>query len=179
MHNIIYSFDEILIDKNKKPLIICDIDYTLIRPIHNLTYYKMYVKKFHPNFYNPDQLALNMMDEDLSDGLIKLTDPEGFNKMMQNIENCHGSFVFLTSRHINSHRETLKHLQIAGFDYDVPIYYSNLNDGHLSKGEFIKQNIKDLFDKFNQVIFIDDNIEQINSVRLMCPTIKCYQFVIE
>jgi hypothetical protein len=176
----ISSFFEIKFNPSSNPLVICDIDYTFIKPYFNLEHYYNIVK-----IDNDNSLFLKLSDDELRDeamalmiktydnGFVKQTDPNGFAHMLSIIKSLNGKLIFLTARGLCSHETTVYELANAGlknaWTYDIH-YTAN----SISKGEYIKKNIRT--NEFSHVYFIDDNPDFLESVKNLCPEINCYMF---
>ena len=179
----INSFNQIKLG-NKKSLVICDIDETLL-----------YWNKKSKDFYHMVIDDYNMINNDcnLTDDKIEkealyflnmykcifsptMTDSDGFNNLLNNINSVSGSkIIFLTARTndpVSNNKYTRKHFKENGLEYDnFEIHYTN---NLISKGEYINANI-DLKD-YDEIIFIDDYETYIKSVKDIFPNIICYKF---
>lgn len=161
---VIHSFNDVSFDDDDAlpPLVICDIDLTIIRPSQDMDYYKQ--------FNDGGQ----RMIQEYNSGMIKQTDPIGFNHMLQSIQCRKGKCILLTARGIHSHSKTLRDLQMVGIDNpeQFDIHYTN----KISKGEYLKQKQTHLLDGYQHISFIDDSIQFISSVHRFFPDIRCYLF---
>lgn len=158
---VIHSFNDVSFDDGIPPLVICDIDLTIIRPSQDMDYYK----QFHD--------GAKRMIQEYTSGMIKQTDPNGFNHMLQSIQQHNGKCILLTARGIHSHSKTLHDLQKVGIENpeQFDIHYTN---HEISKGEYLKQH--HLLDGYQHISFIDDSIQFISSVHHLFPDIRCYLF---
>ena len=94
---IINTFKSIFLPENKKPIVICDIDKTFIRP--NRDYNDVYNQMKH-NYSDPKelkQIVNDMLHMALSVGFVKHTDSEGFALLLERINQLGGKFLFLTA----------------------------------------------------------------------------------
>lgn len=169
---IISSFEEILLPSSGKPLIICDIDYTFICPIYSPHYF---VDKFKMKYF--DEKSIERISNEYSNrsfklGHIRQTDPKGFKKMVEQVQQIGGNLIFLTARHVHGHKKTLDDLNKVGLNtHKFKIHYTN---NQISKGEYIK--MYKLTEGYDYVCFIDDYLDYIHSVVDLFPDINCYRF---
>ena len=174
MYTKINSFREVEIS-NKKTLIICDIDDTVLK-------YKKTFSDFNNNdYYFPGETDLQkklefalefyQMYKIIMPIDIEHTDYDGYCEMLAKLTADSG-LIFLTARTSNGHDMTMKQLQQLNI-HNPPrdIYYT---DNKCSKGEYIMKNM-DLSD-WDEIIFIDDSERQILSVACAFPKIRCYLF---
>jgi hypothetical protein len=170
----IHSFLDVSLNTNHPPLVICDIDYTFIRPDLELpavaSFLQNHKKYSHPSLLYDD--AYQFMDTAYNSGIIRQTDPRGFQHMLNTIQQSNGKLIFLTARSAQFHSKTLYDLFKAGLEIpeQYEIHYTN---NIISKGEYLKH--IDL-SPFQHIYFIDDNLAYIDSVRTAFPNIHCYQF---
>ena len=170
---IIDTFKNIRFDNKLKPLVICDIDLTIIKPESNIEYYRNMLR---PQFQDEKELA-NMANSmfymALGIGLIKPTDKEGFNWLNEQVEKLGGKLLLLTARGSSSHQKTLADLLRVGISnpHKYEIHYTN---SQISKGEYIRK--YKLLDDFQYISFIDDNPDYLSSVSAIYPHINCYLF---
>ena len=102
------------------------------------------------------------------------TDNDGFINMMNKISMTNSKLMFLTARTKNYDKTTQKQFNdINILSYDYGIHYT---EAKITKGEYIKQNIN--IEEWDEVIFIDDYLSYIQSVKTLFPQIKCYNFII-
>jgi hypothetical protein len=172
--NTISSFNEIVLKPNLKPLIICDIDDTIICPDKGVEYFFNLIKKDFP--YEPipwiQKEAIELSN--LSRCLNKLhhTDYDGFISLVNRVNNLNGKLVFLTARHEKYIAETKKDFEQIGLNYDdFKVYYTN---NEISKGEYIYNKIH--LSPYESLIFIDDRDICISSVADWVPYFNCYKF---
>ena len=170
---IINTFKRIFFDENKKPIVICDIDHTFIRPKSD---YSECYKKLRFKHYNPvkiHKMVLYLLKYSMNKGLVKQTDKEGFLYMLERIKECGGKLIFLTARSSVYHQKTIQHLTTAGLQnpqqFDI-FYTGNLT----TKGEYIKNH--NLLNVYDQHIFIDDYPEFLESAFKIYPNMDCYLF---
>jgi hypothetical protein len=173
----INSFKEVVLNENIKPLVICDIDYTLLCcsvPIDKI--YKLL--KDDCEFLEIEDKNLRKYANDWRNtayhmGFIKQTDPEGFSEMVNNIKRLGGKLIFLTARGNLAHDMTINQFIKVGIQnpQHYEIYYTN---NTITKGEYIKK--YDLIQGFESVSFIDDYPCYLDSVSKLFPEINCYLF---
>lgn len=177
---VIKSFNEVTLDENCKPLVICDIDHTFIRCYYELDHFRKMLNddiNILPNTVtfslDVDKEAIDLMNRAYNMGFVKQTDPDGFNNMLQKIERLGGKFIFLTARGVVSHEKTVKDLKKAGLEHPelFDIHYTN---SEMTKGEYLKKT--NLTDGYEHISFIDDYPSFIASVHHFFPQINCYLF---
>lgn len=179
---IINTFNDVKFDNNIKPLVICDIDHTFMRCSYNLEHFRQILyddfkpseNMFQFTFYSSDDKeAFELMNTAYNIGFIKQSDEEGFNKMLQMIQDLGGKLIFLTARGVLSHETTINQLKKVGLknpeNYDI--HYTN---NEITKGEYIKK--MNLIDGYEHISFIDDYPKFIESVYYNFPNINCYLF---
>lgn len=168
----ISSFEEIILPSSGKPLIICDIDYTIICPIYGSDYFINKFKNKDTNEKVLNQIAIDYSYRSFKLGHIRQTDPKGFKKMIEQVEKMGGNLIFLTARHVNGHKKTLDDLIKVGLGgHKYKIHYTN---NQISKGEYIK--LYKLTEGYDHIYFIDDYMDFIKSVLDLVPEINCYKF---
>lgn len=168
----ISSFEEVVLPSSGKPLIICDIDYTLICPVYGADYFINKFKNKDTNEKVMYQIANEYSNRSFRLGHIRQTDPKGFKKMVEQVEQMEGNLIFLTARHVHGHKKTLDDLIKVGLGgLKFKIHYTN---NQISKGEYIK--MYKLTEGYDSVCFIDDYTEFIQSVVDLFPEINCYRF---
>ena len=170
----INSFNKIKISDNN--LILCDIDETILyfNKINKnwwnkrISYHLCLSNCSQTAFYNTYNEWLNYVQKNKP----KYTDKLGFFQMLFEIKNKNSKIYFITARFPEVKQITYEHLDHLGIDYyNNPIYFV----GNRSKGDFIKNNFN--LDKYNKVIFIDDNEKNLNDVREeFGKIIDIYQF---
>ena len=172
----ITKFNEIVLTK-ENPLIICDIDYTILH--HNVKIDKFVnMLKEDKNIFNNEKEHINLAREMMNSYCCIFppihTDSDGINKLLDNINLLNGEVIFLTARDCSSEDYTSKQFDQIGLKYDdYGIYYTN---NKISKGEYIKLNID--VSKYGEIIFIDDLDINLKSVFETIENVKCYKFVI-
>lgn len=179
--SVIKSFNEVKFDDNYKPLVICDIDHTFIRGSYelddfrkSLNYYaNLFLPKTDTDSFDVDKEAINLMNNSYNMGFVKQTDSDGFNNMLQRIEQLGGKLIFLTARRIINHEKTVKDLKRVGLEHPelFDIHYTN---NEMTKGEYLKKT--NLTDGYDHISFIDDYTIFIASVHHYFPQINCYLF---
>ena len=121
---LISSFDSIIF-KNDKPLVICDIDDTILYLDH-IQGYKSNSSKF-PIFYSKNSLLLAGSNYNI-DPLVRSilpTDIGGFRRLENRVSSLGGKLIFLTARASNGHKYVIEDFAKIGLDaakYEV--YYT-------------------------------------------------------
>jgi hypothetical protein len=177
---VIKTFNDVNLDDASKPLVICDIDHTFIRCSHGLDHFRKIINYHANKLPNPsttnidlDKEAVDLMNIAYNIGFVKQTDPDGFNNMLQKIEQLGGKLIFLTARGVISHQKTVDDIMRAGFEHPekFDIHYTN---NEMTKGEYLKKT--NLTDGYEHISFIDDYPSFIASVHHHFPNIRCYLF---
>ena len=172
----ICKFNEISLTK-EKPLIICDIDYTILHHDVKIEKFVNILKDNNLSFDDEKEmliLAREMMHKYCHIFPPIHTDFDGFNALLDNVKFLNGEIIFLTSRDCSSEEYTSKQFDHLGLKYDnYGIYYTN---NKISKGEYIKLNID--ISRWGEIIFIDDLDFNLKSVFETIEDVKCYKFVI-
>lgn len=177
----IRSFRDIPLTYEKRTLIICDIDDTLIKWEKTLqSFYNQSLVLFSTSGTTGNTLhllakryAIQLYNTYRQKVPPTPTDPQGFIDLMQRITLIPGSeIIFLTAR-TDCDNITRQDFATIGLRYDQFKVYFTANQ--ISKGEYIQQKINAAL--FDHVIFIDDLMENIISVNRFCPTIECYRFL--
>jgi hypothetical protein len=172
-YKTILTFNDIEINLHNT-LIICDIDDTILYYEKNLDHFIDIVKKDFSHFNQKEilQEAISYYNFYRNFNKPLHTDFNGFSNLLYKIKNFNSKLIFLTARTSNSIITTSNDFKSIGINYnDFNIYYTN---NKISKGDYIKNFID--INKYNQIIFIDDNNEYINSVHDLFPNIICYLF---
>ncbi len=177
MYKKITSFKQIEIS-NKKTLIICDIDDTVLKYKKSFSYFldDMYQFPGETDLKNihKDTLAFYQMYKIIQPEDIEHTDYKGYCEMLQKLSPESG-LIFLTARTTPSEQMTRQQFNIIGIDEPKrDIYYT---DNKCSKGEYMKKFMN--FSGWDDIIFIDDSEQQIFSVMSKFPNIRNYLFCIE
>jgi len=170
---IINTFKSIYFDVDKKPLVICDIDMTIIKPEFDIQHYRSMLEL---EFYDREELedmAKSMFHTALGVGFIKATDEEGFIWLNEQVDKRAGKLILLTARGASSHEKTLKDLMKAGIK-NPEKYEIHYTGGQISKGEYIRKN--GLINGFEHISFIDDYPQYLSSAFDIYPHINCYLF---
>lgn len=170
---IINTFKSVVFDNQRKPIVICDIDYTFLQPKHS---YKYYYDMLKPKFLNEvehDEITKNILDAAINYGFVRQTDQEGFSMMLEKINQLEGKLIFLTARASVSHMKTVNDLKTCGLENwaDFAIHYTN---NQINKADYISSN--NLLDGYNHFIYIDDNVGYLNSASRLYPSMDCYYF---
>lgn len=172
----INTFNEIILSKSK-PLVICDIDDTILYYKKNKQYFYELAKN---NSQNQNKqviidLAYELFDDYKDYNKPLHTDYNGFIDLLKRIDNLDGKLIFLTSRNNFYEFFAKENFNDIGLNYDeFEVHYTN---AQISKGEYIYNFIRT--DKYNNIIFIDDRDDCINSVLDYVPYIDCYKFIIK
>jgi predicted secreted acid phosphatase len=170
---IINTFKQIFFKKDIKPIVICDIDYTFIRPIST---YKELFEQFKTKFSNPielDKMILETLQSSIILGTIVQTDKEGFLFMLERINELGGKLIFLTARSSISHKKTLDDLKKVGLE-NPESYEIHYTGNEITKGDYIKK--FDLLKGYDHHIFIDDHPHFLESALRIYPNMNCYLF---
>lgn len=106
------------------------------------------------------------------------TDYMGFIRMHFHLlsPSIQGKIEFLTARHESSDditRMDLQQLRLHVPSETLVIHYTN---NRVTKGEYIRRFLQHYLRDNRQIIFIDDNVNQILSVQKECPEIKCFLY---
>jgi len=167
----ISSFREIDIDPIKRTLILCDIDDTLLRWEKNLYHFLAEVSVI--NQHMPLEVLYYQAQHRYAEYRLsvppKQTDPAGFIYLLSKI-NPISKCMFLTARAPSLHTAN-DFANIGINDKAFDIHYTS---NKITKGEYIKKYIDIL--SYNDVIFIDDQPDYIQSVRIHEPSVRCFQF---
>jgi hypothetical protein len=149
---IIDTFNSVVINDTSKPIVICDIDHTFIRPIEYIN---------------------NIFEMSIKLGKVKQTDEKGFLSMLEKVQNLGGKLIFLTARSRLGHLKTLNDLTKAGL-VNPDTYEIHYTANQLTKGEYIRK--YNLLEGYDQFIFIDDYPFFLESALRIYPTMDCYLF---
>jgi hypothetical protein len=176
MYSIINSFESIEIKPNT--LVICDIDETIIHFEKNVYYFYNKLKEdFYEDFSTKELIDITtiMYETHKLHNKPIHTDLKGFNQLLKKLEDNSGNLIFLTARNIKSDYITKNDLlNICINSYQYPIHYTNNN---ISKGEYISYFID--LDGVDEIIFIDDMDENLESFNYFFPKSKYYKFIYE
>jgi predicted secreted acid phosphatase len=170
---VINTFDSIDIPKNKKPIVICDIDFTFIKPSRNYDDLYQQMKNEYSDQKMLDQTIHYMLHMSMSVGMVKQTDEEGFLKLLHKVNELGGKFIFLTARSSFSHNKTLTDFKTAGLQNpeEFDIHYTG---NKTTKGQYIQR--FNLLNGYDHFIFIDDYPHFLESALQIYPTMNCYLF---
>lgn len=172
---VISSFNQVELTTNKKLLVLCDIDGTVLHFPDCDRFCNELIKDFCPN--GPNEPTYNEELANLKSMYYRIREPshtdyEGFVSMIKKINETEGKIMFLTARHLDSDSWTKKQLKQIGINpEDFKIHYTG---SKITKGEYIKEHIN--LDGWENIIFIDDYDSYIKSVTDLHPQIKCYKF---
>jgi hypothetical protein len=180
-----------------KPLVLCDIDDTVIGYDKDVEHFynqlKMYIEQKKSSQSGPahifssvlnDTGILNMTDEEIRNTAHKMFDDyrqshkpkhcdyDGFVELLKRVYELGGELQFLTARNKQSTAYTRLQFKHIGLKYDD--YRVNYTGNVISKGDYITRYFN--LNHFGEVVFIDDLDSFIDSVVVLCPSIKCYKF---
>ena len=170
---IINTFKLVKFYENIKPIVICDIDHTFLRPDRN--YHDIY-NKIKPDFSDLKELekfAKEMYDACINVGLVKQTDKEGFKLMLERINQLGGKIIFLTARSSSAHEKTIKDLIKCGLE-NPEHYEIHYTSNQITKGHYIQKN--NLLAGYDHHILIDDFPHFLESALQIYPHMDCYLF---
>jgi len=170
---IIDTFKTIELPNDKKPIVICDIDLTFIRPSRDYIDIYNQMKPHHSDPKELDQIVNDMLHMCINAGMVKQTDNEGFIQMLERINQLGGKFLFLTARSSFAHEKTINDLKIAGLDNpkQFEIHYTG---NEMTKGFYILKN--KLLQGYDHHVFIDDYPHFLESALQFYPNMNCYLF---
>ena len=170
---IINTFKTIIFHESKKPIVICDIDHTFIRPKSDYSecYKKLNSKHYH--HVKLHKMVLYMLKYSMNKGLVKQTDKEGFTLLLERIEKLGGKLIFLTARSSIAHEKTINDLISVGLQnpQQFDIFYTG---NQIDKGDYIKK--YNLLAGYDHPIFIDDCPHFLDSASRIFPEMDCYLF---
>lgn len=170
IYKTITTFNDVEIKLNT--LIICDIDNTILKYKKDYNYFVELNNQHINNIYLSHVQAYTDYELYKANNCYKEimhTDFDGFNNM---INKNNGNIIFLTARHRMHDQFTRDQLNIIKIN-DCQIYYTN---DDISKGVYIKYNLD--LKHYDEIIFIDDQDENLQSVNELNPNIICYKFII-
>jgi hypothetical protein len=170
---IINSFKSVNFDETKKPIVICDIDHTLIQSKYDYSFFHSKFKKHYTDLSKLDYAVRSMIEKSIKVGDVKSTDKEGFLAMLEKIKNLDGKIVLLTARSYLFHSKTVNDLKTAGFD-NPELFEIHYTSNKISKGDYIKKN--NLLQGYDYPVFIDDFPFFLNSALQIYPDMNCYLF---
>lgn len=168
---VISSFDSIVFTRGR-PLVICDIDETILY-LDSTESYKSYNSKF-PLFYSKHHSLLSGANYCI-DPLYRYilpTDIEGFRRLEQRISSLDGKLIFLTARHPSTSRYVVEDFSRIGLDSSK--YEIHYTGNTITKGEYIRARIN--LSGYNNLYFIDDLKDNIVSVYHFFPQTNLYLF---
>jgi hypothetical protein len=175
MSKTISSFKEVELTNSVKPLILCDIDGTILHFPDCDNFCKEFIKEICP--LGPTDPIYNSELENMKNIYMRVrppthTDYDGFVSILDKIKQMEGKLIFLTARHRKTDAWTKTQLkQIGIYPEDFEIHYT---DSVITKGEYIKRHID--LTGWEHIIFIDDYESFIKSVQVLHPQIVCYKF---
>jgi hypothetical protein len=170
---IINTFKTVVFNETKKPIVICDIDHTFLRPLRNYVDCFQEIKRFFSDPYKIHENVINVLEISISMGMVKQTDEEGFLYMLQKVQDLGGKLLFLTARSSSAHEKTMNDLTKVGLKNpeSFEIHYTN---NQTTKGEYIKN--YNLLNGYDHHIFIDDYPHFLESALKIYPDMDCYLF---
>lgn len=170
---IINTFKTVTFPEDKKPLVICDIDQTFIRPKFDYNFYYNQLKHDHSDPIELDDLIHRMLHWSINIGLVRQTDKEGFSLMLEKVKELGGKLIFLTARSYLAHLKTMNDLIKVGLENPLQfeIHYTN---NEITKGDYIKNH--NLLNGYDHHIFIDDYPQFLESALRIYPNMNCYLF---
>jgi predicted secreted acid phosphatase len=170
---IINTFKSIHLPENKKPIVICDIDKTFIRPARDYIDIYNQMKPHYSDLKELHQFVNDMLHMSLSVGLVKQTDKEGFTIMLERINQLGGKLIFLTARGYIAHEKTINDLKKAGLENpeEFQIHYTG---NQITKGHYIQRH--NLLQGYDHHIFIDDYPHFLESALQIYPDMNGYLF---
>jgi hypothetical protein len=180
MSKIINTFYNVEIPNDKKVLVLCDIDDTVLRFEKTFDDFFTLTKKLLKDKEYPEHILYKIAWQSYIDyrnqSIPMHTDIDGFNLMIQKIyAKTDGSKLdFLTARSKEFDKKTKTELQQIGIsNTDQFIYHYSFNK---SKAIYIENNIDIL--SYDVVIFIDDRENELALCREYFPEIITYRFEI-
>jgi uncharacterized HAD superfamily protein len=163
-------FSEVVPFLNKKTLILCDLDYTLV------DYGKPFIDFLNETTVDGLQnepAAYKAFDHYIRKHNPTPTDPAGFIQLMKEVLQQQGKLIFVTARPAYFEAFTRKEFTRLNLDYDFfEVYYM----GGQSKGEFCQRYLKEKTGMFKDIFFIDDYKKNIKSFHAFVPDAKTFLF---
>jgi hypothetical protein len=181
-----------------KPLVLCDIDDTVIGYDKNMDFFydnlKLRIDRDKLANSGPSRIFTSLLNNNhfsnMTDFEIKVyasnmyddyrqsrkpthCDYNGFTELVKKAKYLGGELQFLTARSKESADFTRKQFTEIGLNYDD--YRVNYTGNAISKGEYITRYFN--LNHFGEVVFIDDLDSYIQSVVHLCPSIQCYKFI--
>lgn len=170
---VINTFKTVMFPQNKKPIVICDIDKTFIRPARDYNDIYNQIKADYSDQKELHQTVQDMLHMSLNVGLVKHTDSEGFSLMLERINQLGGKFLFLTARGSESHEKTVRDLKKTGLE-DPEQFEIHYTSNQITKGDYIRK--YNLLEGYEHHIFIDDYPHFLESALQIYPNMDCYLF---
>ena len=99
------------------------------------------------------------------------TDIDGFRKIENSLGETNNTIVFLTARPQTLETITYRQIETLGLRNTYPIYFSSEKG---FKMRWLKEKMQTTYEN---IIFVDDKIYNIEDVKKECPEVKCFQFV--
>lgn len=166
----ISSFDSVKLNSGR-PLIICDIDETLLYWDDD-SYRNNQLSRF-PLFYNKNMMRNRSMSlSSFQNRTILPTDLAGFYRLEQRVRSLGGKIVFLTARHPATASYAIADFLKIGIDASkYEIYYTG---NEISKGHFMEKYID--LSGYDDYYFIDDLQENLVSMFKSCHKMNLYLF---
>lgn len=169
----IRKFDQVGFTDNT--LLLIDIDDTTLYYDKNIYHFYNLNKQMYPELTNDAHASFAYSDycRYTQYRSPSHTDATGFARLVERAKKSNSVVMFLTSRNCRSEQLTKMEFASIGINYDLfEVHYTN-ND--ISKGDYIGRYID--CTKFKEVVFIDNDEKNIESVQISCPRIVCYKFV--
>ena len=180
----ISTFDsvDLSIDLSNQLIVVCDIDNTILyTPIFKTyAYFYKLVKSVFPDkspdlIYADASALFNQNKKEVYSDKSNATDYNGFQRLLNRIQEKSGKIIYLTARNINTINITKKHFEECGLIYDeYNTYYTN---NTIHKGDYMDEILE--IDKNIPIIFIDDLDENLTNVKNNYSNSKCYKFIYE
>ena len=181
---VINKFAEVVFQIGKKPIVICDIDKTLIHSEKEYSHYYNELFKDYQQMYagcykglkchqEIDATAKELVASSIHFGYVKQTDEQGFSQMVSKIKSLNGKIILLTARGEIAHEKTMNDLKKSNVinPEQFEIHYTN---NKISKGNYMRQH--HLLDGYDHCVFIDDYAHYLQSALDIFPHIQCYLF---
>ena len=165
----ISTFDSIVF-KNDKPLVICDIDETILyldepqsaSNNFHLLYNKHKSLSYSSTYNNSRPVARSIFP----------TDIQGFRRFEERISSLGGKLIFLTARQSSGYQYVVEDFSKIGLDASK--YEIHYTGNVISKGDYMRVRMD--LSGYNDIYFIDDIKDNILSVYQYFPQTKLYLF---
>lgn len=192
----ISTFKKVVLTKHK-PLVLCDIDDTVIYYDKDVDYFYNFLKKNIEEIKiataGPANIFSSVLNgnrvEQMTDYELKIAahnmyynyrisnkpkhcDYDGFIDLVERVKTLGGELQFLTARDREATFITRKQFTDIGLNYED--YRVNYTGNRISKGDYIKRYFN--LGAYGEVAFIDDLDSYIKTVVDVCPSVRCYKF---